>query len=591
MTLVRTRRPGQVLVLVSLALFSMIGMVGLTVDLGWMHFVKKSAQAAADAAALAGAERALVTIGQLRQVSCGDTDSCPEGTGPCTLKCAETIEECPAAALTSASDSIQEACMFASKNQFTMGAKSGRQAVRVQASVGSSPPTVPGMNADYWTTVRVSERIPQLFSAILGNFFGTSAARATAVIIEQPAPASFYGLNRENDHGMKVGSDDGVGSDMRLQGGGVFKAEGGMYLASTAHGAPNYSGESGGSARVISDFVNIRGGGTVDNPGQFVNENGQQVVNNGFADGNDFKDPYRGMGNPPAPDPGEPHPISRGDVSAGNSSLGGSVGSDGCLELQPGYYYATNSSGKATGDTLTFDGCVRFVPGASGFGDYVFYGGVNFSHGAHVDIAPGRYILAGTTGTTVMANENQAYITDNQPLDKPANTGGELFVFTDPSYLPYVPAPIQGIASQLGFGSVELKTGNNDGSFINLHGLNSANFPLGLDGLDPFDPVLFWQDPRNSRCTDPLDYSTACAGASGKKDTTPNITVEANQNMNLYGTIHQPRGATFQVRSGSYFGGPLQLITGELVVGAGSPTIEFTPMAHYVTRRVTALVE
>ncbi len=44
---------GQALVMVTLALFSMLGMMGLAVDLGWSYFVQKEAQAAADTAALA----------------------------------------------------------------------------------------------------------------------------------------------------------------------------------------------------------------------------------------------------------------------------------------------------------------------------------------------------------------------------------------------------------------------------------------------------------------------------------------------------------------------------------------------------------
>jgi uncharacterized membrane protein len=47
---------GQSIVMVTLALFSMVGMLGLSVDLGWAYFVQKEAQAAAYAAAL-GATR------------------------------------------------------------------------------------------------------------------------------------------------------------------------------------------------------------------------------------------------------------------------------------------------------------------------------------------------------------------------------------------------------------------------------------------------------------------------------------------------------------------------------------------------------
>src|SRR5690242_7752042 len=44
---------GQSLVLVTFALFAMMGIIGLAVDLGWAFYIEKTAQAAADAAALA----------------------------------------------------------------------------------------------------------------------------------------------------------------------------------------------------------------------------------------------------------------------------------------------------------------------------------------------------------------------------------------------------------------------------------------------------------------------------------------------------------------------------------------------------------
>lgn len=39
----RSRKRGQILVLMTFALFVMCGMLGLAVDVGWSYFVKKSA--------------------------------------------------------------------------------------------------------------------------------------------------------------------------------------------------------------------------------------------------------------------------------------------------------------------------------------------------------------------------------------------------------------------------------------------------------------------------------------------------------------------------------------------------------------------
>ena len=55
---------GQALIMITVSLMTLCGVMGLVVDLGWSYFVKKSAQSAADSAALASAEAALATVGQ-----------------------------------------------------------------------------------------------------------------------------------------------------------------------------------------------------------------------------------------------------------------------------------------------------------------------------------------------------------------------------------------------------------------------------------------------------------------------------------------------------------------------------------------------
>src|SRR5487761_1895553 len=77
---------GQAIVMVSLALFSMAGMMGLAVDLGWSYFVQKEAQASADGAALAAVHEAWERLGGIVGVgtTCGNS-------GANTLWCAPTI--------------------------------------------------------------------------------------------------------------------------------------------------------------------------------------------------------------------------------------------------------------------------------------------------------------------------------------------------------------------------------------------------------------------------------------------------------------------------------------------------------------------
>jgi hypothetical protein len=579
--------------MVTVSLLAMIGLVGLTVDLGWMYFVKKSAQAAADAAALGG------TKWVLHNVSNGsDMYTCNMGSG--ALACA-TASPCTNST-GPAADSVSAACMSAAANGFSEGGSGGRQGVKVDAGVTPTPPTVPGVtNAEYWVTVRVAQQVPQLFSAVFGNMSGTSAARATAMVANRIAPGSIYSLNREND------PVPNVGVNIDVQGNSTIDASGAIYMASAANGAglSEYAGSAGGTADVIGSEIDIRGGGTVDNPGNF-----HPTPQNGLPDGDPFQDPMRGKGQPPAPTGLPTFPVPGGDMSrvAGVSTTGG------CQELQPGNYYAApacptgnNCSTTATGGRLTFDGCFKLSGGASGFGDYVLFGGVDFTgNSTDVTFSPGRYIYAGVrAGDPVFYKSNKAYLHDNTPLDGaghsvPNTDAGELFILTDANYPGLqVPAEVQPIQSQLGFGHVDIQTGNNAGA--NLHGLNKGALPMAVDNLSTFAPVLFWQDQRNSR----VQYdsrgnidTTSCGSGHSINNPCPNPNggtasdwdFQAHPELQLYGVIYQPRGAQITWTGNGTVNAPLQIITGALIL-QGGPNLTLTRVNNPLSRRVAALVE
>ncbi len=63
---------GQAIVMVTMALFAMVGLMGLAVDLGWSFFVQKQAQSAVDGAAMAAVQEAYHRMsGQFFNVTCG----------------------------------------------------------------------------------------------------------------------------------------------------------------------------------------------------------------------------------------------------------------------------------------------------------------------------------------------------------------------------------------------------------------------------------------------------------------------------------------------------------------------------------------
>ena len=161
-----SKRPrGQALIMTTMALVPMFGLMGLAVDLGWMEFTKKSAQSAADAAAMAAVLQFQSTIFSL-DYTCGQNG---------------VICQAPTECSTITTGYLQSACAYAQLNGFTSSA-TGNQLVSVESGVGV-PPTASGvLSSAYWVTVRANQTVPQLFSAVLGNSTGRVAARATAAL-------------------------------------------------------------------------------------------------------------------------------------------------------------------------------------------------------------------------------------------------------------------------------------------------------------------------------------------------------------------------------------------------------------------------
>ncbi len=162
-----TGRSGQLLIMTSLLVVPMVGMLGLVTDFGYMHFVKMSAQTAAESAAQAAMISFHETIGG-SSFSCGGSVICASTPTACT------------ASITTPTNYIDRGCMYAQSHGFN---SAGNQTVTYQTGVSSTPPTAPGTgSASHWITFRVVQKVPQLFSAVLGNTTGLVAARSTAAL-------------------------------------------------------------------------------------------------------------------------------------------------------------------------------------------------------------------------------------------------------------------------------------------------------------------------------------------------------------------------------------------------------------------------
>lgn len=165
----QTRKPrkkgqrGQVLIMATLSLTLTFAVLGLAVDVGWSHFRKQSAYAAAQSAAIAGARAAMFVA----DPSCGGG-----------LTCQSTPTACPGA-LTPTTNPVVAACLYAQQNGFTNGVNSHN--VLIADNTIGAP--VPGVTPAFWISATVSERQPLTFLSVLGQQFVTVAARSTAGVV------------------------------------------------------------------------------------------------------------------------------------------------------------------------------------------------------------------------------------------------------------------------------------------------------------------------------------------------------------------------------------------------------------------------
>jgi hypothetical protein len=571
------KKRGQAVIMLSLATFAMCGMMGLAVDLGWAYFVKKSAQAAADSAALAVAGQALAQVGPASSFLCD--------AGGGNVHC-QSVATCASTPNSPPQNNIDNGCLYAQRNGFRHLGHNNRQDVTIEANTTTPPPTAPGVFVDYWATVRVSESIPQLFSFVLGNRTGMAVARATAAVLDSPTNGSIYTINRQNDP-----SPNGTGNNIYAQGGGSINANGAIYMASSASGSGgNYAGHSGGSSSVSASNISIRGAGSVDNTTNWT----PSPVNN-YPDSASFMDPMKGKGQPPI--------LATGlnDVPVLNGSISGTQ------TLTPGRYYAVDSAGRATGAPLQMSGNITFSNNGGGFGTFILYGGVQMkSPGSVITFAPGEYVLAGTkNNNSLLEVDNGIQLLDNTSLDAngnitPNTDAGELFVFTDLRYpgLP-VPSALNNVRNQLQYGNVDFQQGNTSQSAVVLHGLN-VNSPQLPDSLKSFAPTVFWQDQKNSSvlyradgtidttsCGDGHTIDSPCANTDNTVD--PDFHLQAYPNFKLYGLIYQPRGANLDIQAHGTISTPLTIITGSLSL-QGSPMV-MQALTTPLQTRVVALVE
>jgi hypothetical protein len=300
MKLSKDKQRGQAALFLTMAIPVFAGLLGLTVDVGWMYFREQAAQVAAESAALAGVSAALAysptgLICGASKVVCQQPTACASSIGT------------PA-------DNLQVGCLYAKDNGFQVATP--RQNVLMAANTTNT--TVAGVQSQYWVTATVVETVPQTFSAVLGNAFGTVSAHATAGLVGAIAGDCIYALNASNQNAMVV------------TGGGSVHSGCGVWVNSIHSKALQVLG--GGSLTVGAGGVNVVGNDTGSN------SNISPAPTIGIVH---FSDPLASI---PAPSVGSCDHPSQVSVGGGSPALnpgvycGGISISGGNVTFNPGMY-------------------------------------------------------------------------------------------------------------------------------------------------------------------------------------------------------------------------------------------------------------
>lgn len=226
--------------MVTFAIVPMAGIVGLVTDVGYMHYVQRSAQKAADAAVFAA-------VSDYNATQTGSVFTCGAGSVAPSWVCnSPTPYSCPGG-LASVNNPVDEACLYAQQNGFNPTAGSS-QSVTISSganATSSNPiPTASGVNnGAWWITARVTQRVPNFFSAVLGNTSGLVAARASAAI--QPGLACVYAL------------DPSAQGAYSQNGSTSFNANCGIWVDSNN---PSAAMLGNGGASINASSINVVGG-------------------------------------------------------------------------------------------------------------------------------------------------------------------------------------------------------------------------------------------------------------------------------------------------------------------------------------------
>jgi hypothetical protein len=174
-------RRGQAGLFIALNLTLVFGTLGLAVDVGFAYYTRQSAQAAADAAAMAAVAYA----------SSSGAPVC--GTGGVT--CNSTATSCSNPPVSPATNALQVGCLYAQTNGFV---NNGTTQFVSMAANTTAPPGIGNNSPSYWVQAKVTSNPFTMFGRFAGISAFTINASSIAAVTYYNAGACIYAVGSGN---------------------------------------------------------------------------------------------------------------------------------------------------------------------------------------------------------------------------------------------------------------------------------------------------------------------------------------------------------------------------------------------------------
>jgi|HubBroStandDraft_3_1064219.scaffolds.fasta_scaffold59708_2 hypothetical protein len=239
---------GQVLPLATLLIVLLLSAVGFGMETGMAFYMRQSAHAAAESAAMATVLAAMPSVN-------GSSLTC-SGTGTGT-QCSSTATSCSSSPSSPPQTNIDNGCLFAKQNGFTAG---GSTSIKITANNTSPAPGNPNVSVIYWAQASVTTRQLQLFSSLFSKSGLFTGATAVAAIVSSGTPSGcIYVLNPTVQRAMDV-----EGSEVQTTCGIYINSSNSvaLYIGGNPPGGAGSPAISASSVSIVGNYQN-GGQGTI----------------------------------------------------------------------------------------------------------------------------------------------------------------------------------------------------------------------------------------------------------------------------------------------------------------------------------------